>query len=233
MFEYLMPMLVMRSFPYTVLAQTYDGRAARGRSPTARERGVPWGVSESAYNVRDRHHTYQYRPFGVPDLALKRGLGRELVVAPYASVLARDDRSRSARWPTSRGSRRRARSGRYGFRDALDYTRPDPGRDATPWSAPTWRTTSGMSLVALTNVLDRDSLAARASTPTRWCARPSCCCTSGSRAGWCCRSRRAPGADEALPEAGDRAPVGARARHARHARSRTSRCSATCPTPSW
>ena len=52
------------------------------------ERGVPWGMSESAYNVRDRHHTYQYRAFGVPDLALKRGLASDLVVAPYATALA-------------------------------------------------------------------------------------------------------------------------------------------------
>ena len=51
-------------------------------------RGVPWGISESAYNVRDRHGTYQYRAFGVPDLALKRGLASELVVAPYATALA-------------------------------------------------------------------------------------------------------------------------------------------------
>src|SRR6266850_2166196 len=87
MFEYLMPMLVMRSYPFTILAQTYAGALSRQIS-YGHERGVPWGVSESAYNVRDRRLTYQYRPFGVPDLALKRGLGRELVIAPYATVLA-------------------------------------------------------------------------------------------------------------------------------------------------
>ena len=45
-------------------------------------------MSESAYNVRDKELTYQYRAFGVPELALKRGLGRDLVIAPYASALA-------------------------------------------------------------------------------------------------------------------------------------------------
>src|SRR5690606_3689444 len=87
MFEYLMPVLVMRSFPHTVLDQSYHG-AVRRHIAYAAARGVPWGISESAYNFRDRQLTYQYRAFGVPDLALKRGLGHDLVVAPYASVMA-------------------------------------------------------------------------------------------------------------------------------------------------
>ena len=72
MFEYLMPALVMRSFPSTLLDQTNHGAVAR-QIAYGEQHGVPWGVSESAYNLRDRHLTYQYRAFGVPDLALKRG----------------------------------------------------------------------------------------------------------------------------------------------------------------
>ena len=45
---------------------------------------MPWGISEAAYNVRDLHLNYQYGPFGVPGLGLKRGLIEDLVVAPYA-----------------------------------------------------------------------------------------------------------------------------------------------------
>ncbi|MFL5534872.1 MAG: glucoamylase family protein, partial [Gemmatimonadales bacterium] len=124
MFEYLMPMLVMRSFPSTVLAQTTKGALVR-QVAYGGERGVPWGVSESAYNLRDRHHTYQYRPFGVPDLALKRGLGRELVVAPYASLLAAMiDPQRAL--ANLRELERLGALGPYGFRESLDYTRPDP-----------------------------------------------------------------------------------------------------------
>src|SRR4029453_5070227 len=52
------------------------------------ERGVPWGISESAYNVRDLGLTYQYSSFGVPGLGLERGLSEDLVVAPYATALA-------------------------------------------------------------------------------------------------------------------------------------------------
>ena len=150
MFEYLMPMLVMRSFPNTVLAQTYDGAVRRQRTYGA-ERRVPWGVSESAYNVRDRHHTYQYRAFGVPDLALKRGLGRELVVAPYASALAAMVSPAPALANLIELELLGA-LGPYGFRDAVDYTRPDPER---PYSVVLAYMAhhQGMALVAFTNIL--------------------------------------------------------------------------------
>ncbi|HTD28003.1 MAG TPA: glucoamylase family protein, partial [Xanthomonadaceae bacterium] len=53
-----------------------------------RQRGVPWGISESGYNMLDAQLNYQYRAFGVPGLGLKRGLSEDLVIAPYASALA-------------------------------------------------------------------------------------------------------------------------------------------------
>ena len=150
MFEYLMPVLVMRSFPFTVLAQTYHGALER-QVAYGVERGVPWGASESAYNVRDRHQTYQYRPFGVPDLALKRGLGRELVVAPYASALAiMIDPVRAL--ANLALLETKGALGPYGFRDALDYTRADPDRRYTVVGA-YMAHHMGMSLVALTNAL--------------------------------------------------------------------------------
>ncbi|MEA2712468.1 MAG: cyclic beta,2-glucan synthetase, partial [Gemmatimonadales bacterium] len=150
MFEYLMPMLVMRSYPHTVLSQTYDGALARHRAYGV-QHGVPWGVSESAYNVRDRHLTYQYRPFGVPDLALKRGLGRELVIAPYASVLATmvDPARALANLHLMEDT---GVLGRYGFRDAIDYTRPDPEKDYSVVQS-YFAHHMGMGLVALTNAL--------------------------------------------------------------------------------
>ena len=49
---------------------------------------MPWGISECGYNAIDVHHNYQYRAFGVPGLGLKRGLAQDLVIAPYASIMA-------------------------------------------------------------------------------------------------------------------------------------------------
>ncbi len=54
----------------------------------AGKRSVPWGISESGYNVVDANLNYQYRAFGVPGLGFKRGLGEELVIAPYATMMA-------------------------------------------------------------------------------------------------------------------------------------------------
>jgi len=45
----------------------------------------PVAVQQSAL---DRHNVYQYRAFGVPVLALRRGQEEDLVVAPYAAALA-------------------------------------------------------------------------------------------------------------------------------------------------
>ena len=151
MFEYLMPALVLRTFPSTLLSQTHQGAVQRHISYGA-ERNVPWGISESAYNVRDRAHTYQYRGFGVPDLALKRGLSRELVIAPYATVLALmvepHQAIRNLALLESEGA-----LGPYGFRDAIDYSRPVPGSKKAVVGA-YMAHHIGMSLVAFDNALN-------------------------------------------------------------------------------
>ncbi|HEX9054053.1 MAG TPA: glucoamylase family protein [Gemmatimonadales bacterium] len=150
MFEYLMPVLVMRSFRFTVLDRTHHA-AVRRHIAYGAERGVPWGASESAYNLRDASQTYQYRAFGVPDLALKRGLGRDLVIAPYASALAAMIEPERALANLATLEKKGA-LGPHGFRDALDYTRPGPGqRYAVVQTCMAHHV--GMALVALTNAL--------------------------------------------------------------------------------
>src|SRR4029078_11225747 len=74
MFEYLMPLLIMRSYPETLLDASCR-RVVRRQMYDAAEHSVPWGISESAYNVVDRHDSFQYKAFGVPGLGLTRGLG--------------------------------------------------------------------------------------------------------------------------------------------------------------
>lgn len=153
MFEYLMPSLVMRSLPQTLLDQTYHSVVARHRHDGAAH-AVPWGISESAYNVRDRQQTYQYRAFGVADLALKRGLGDDLVVAPYATALAAQIDPERALENLHRFEQLGA-LGEVGFCDALDYTRPEPG--ARFARVETYMAHHiGMSLVAFTNLLHDD-----------------------------------------------------------------------------
>ncbi|MBI3805207.1 MAG: cyclic beta 1-2 glucan synthetase [Nitrospirae bacterium] len=120
MFEYLMPLLVMPTYENTLLDQTY--RAAVDRQiDYGRQRGVPWGMSESGYNTVDVHFNYQYRAFGVPGLGLKRGLAEELVVAPYASVLALMVAPEAACQNLQRLAVE-GMEGKFGFYEAVDYT---------------------------------------------------------------------------------------------------------------
>ena len=123
MFEYLMPLLVMPNRPFSLLDQTCES-AVRRQIAYGESRGAPWGISEAAYNLRDRHGTYQYRAFGVPDLALKRGLASDLVVAPYATALALTVDAHEA-LDNLAVLERQGALGPYGFYDALDYTRRD------------------------------------------------------------------------------------------------------------
>ncbi|MGH7466451.1 MAG: GH36-type glycosyl hydrolase domain-containing protein [Longimicrobiales bacterium] len=151
MFEYLMPGLVMQSLPLTVLDQTYRG-AVKRQIAYGSAQDVPWGMSEAAYAVRDRHFTYQYRAFGVPDLGLKYGLDRDLVVAPYASALASAVEPHDALANLAVLEKKGA-LGPYGFRDSLDYTRAPANQDFTVVRA-YMAHHIGMSLVALTNGLN-------------------------------------------------------------------------------
>jgi len=148
MFEYLMPLLVMPNYESTLLGQTHKG-AVRQQIKYGQLRGVPWGVSESGYNRTDAHLNYQYRAFGVPGLGLKRGLAEDLVVAPYATMLALMVAPREACDNLERLARE-GRLGPYGFYEAVDYT---PSRLPPGQSSVTIRSFmahhQGMSLLAL------------------------------------------------------------------------------------
>lgn len=120
MFEYLMPLILQKSYDNTLLSETYksvvDMQISYGEL-----RRLPWGVSESGYYAFDLDLNYQYKAFGVPGLGLKSGLVRELVVAPYASCLALQVNPRAAIANLQRLQKLGA-SGRYGFFEAIDYT---------------------------------------------------------------------------------------------------------------
>ncbi|MBI2806708.1 MAG: hypothetical protein HYX68_17150 [Planctomycetes bacterium] len=120
MFEYLMPLLVMPTYEATLLDQTCRA-AVRRQIAYGKQRGVPWGISESGYNTIDAHMNYQYRAFGVPGLGLKRGLAEDLVIAPYASVLALMVAPEAACANLERLAAE-GHDGAYGLYEAVDYT---------------------------------------------------------------------------------------------------------------
>ncbi|WP_246837760.1 glucoamylase family protein [Salinicola sp. MH3R3-1] len=120
MFEYLMPSLVMRAPLGSLLEQTNRLVVASQRQ-YAKPHDIPWGVSESAYNARDIDFTYQYSNFGVPELGLKRGLGDNLVIAPYATALATMVAPQAALENFARLRAMEAES-HFGFFEAIDFT---------------------------------------------------------------------------------------------------------------
>ncbi|MDH4379379.1 MAG: glucoamylase family protein [Vampirovibrionales bacterium] len=152
MFEYLMPALVMHAPLGSLLEQTnrliVDRQIAYGQ-----QLGLPWGVSESAYHIRDRELTYQYSNFGVPGLGLKRGLGDNRVIAPYATALA------SMINPTAALTNFNALEalqalGRFGFCEALDFTKARvPEGQSVVLVHAYMAHHQGMSILSIANVL--------------------------------------------------------------------------------
>jgi cyclic beta-1,2-glucan synthetase len=152
MFEYLMPLLVMPNYPGTLLDQVYHS-AVSGHIEYGKQRGVPWGISESGFHAVDALSNYQYRAFGVPQLGYKRGLSEDLVVAPYATVMALmvipDAACLNLQRLATEGT-----VGRFGFYEAIDFTTMRLPRNATRMLVHSFMAHhQGMSLLAFSYLL--------------------------------------------------------------------------------
>jgi cellobiose phosphorylase len=163
MFEYLMPVLLTRTHNNSLLERACRD-AVYCQIAYAEQSGVPWGISESAFSALDRHNVYQYRAFGVPTLALKRGQERDLVIAPYASALALGVEPAAAV-----ANLRRLASlpsapmvGDYGYFEAIDYSRrSEPGGEVGIVVRCYMVHHHGMSLLAFDNALHGDVMRTR------------------------------------------------------------------------
>ncbi len=152
MFEYLMPQLIMPTAERTLLDQTSRAIVAR-QIEYGRQRGVPWGISESCYNATDADGIFQYSAFGVPGLGFKRGLADDLVVAPYASALALMVLPREA-CRNLEALVEAGYHGAYGLYEAIDFTpvRVPRGRRGVPLHS-YMAHHQGMSLLAFASLL--------------------------------------------------------------------------------
>lgn len=152
MFEYLMPWLLLKTYRHTLWDSTYRAVVDR-QIRYARQRGVPFGISESGYYAFDYQMNYQYRAFGVPGLGFKRGLEQDLVLAPYATVMALPFAPKEGLDALKRMERLGGR-GRYGYYEAIDFT---PRRMPQGRSHMVVRSFmahhQGMSLLTLANLL--------------------------------------------------------------------------------
>ena len=152
MFEYLMPRLLLPSARGTLL-ETMQRAAVRRQIEYGVEMQVPWGISESAYYRLDSDQNYQYQAFGVPGLGLKRGLGRDLVIAPYATALAVPVEPIAALANLQRLAEIGA-EGPYGLYEAIDYTASRLARGEKMHIIKTYMAHhQGMALTAIANRL--------------------------------------------------------------------------------
>jgi cyclic beta-1,2-glucan synthetase len=156
MFEYLMPMLWMRSYPETMLEKSKES-SVLAQQMYAEDKGIPWGISECAFAKVEENGAYGYRAFGVPQLALQQDEDR-LVVAPYATMLALGIDPAAAiknlRWMTKKGW-----FGTYGYYEAADFTRDVRPSRRQPFAlVRSWMVHhQGMGLLAIANFL-RDGI---------------------------------------------------------------------------
>jgi cyclic beta-1,2-glucan synthetase len=152
MFEYLMPALFTRTYDNSLLDQACQAAVAR-QIEYGQQRGVPWGISESAFSALDSHHTYQYRAFGVPGLGLKHETDDDVVVAPYATLLALPVAPREA-VRNLRKLERYGMRGNKGFYEAIDYARHRSPSERGVIVYAYMAHHQGMSLMALVNALE-------------------------------------------------------------------------------
>jgi cyclic beta-1,2-glucan synthetase len=161
MFEYLMPALWTRHYPHTLLESSLRAAVEAQIAHVQDKDKMPWGISESGYYHFDANMNYQYRAFGVPGLGFKRGLEDDLVISPYASLLALSLRPQAV-LENMRRLRELGMMGDYGFYEAVDYTTVRLGLDQEQAIVRSYMVHhQGMILLALVNALDNDLMVQR------------------------------------------------------------------------
>jgi len=155
MFEYLMPNLLLPVYENSLIAESLRF-AVYAQEKRAQQKGVPFGISESSFYAFDTGLNYQYKAHGVQTLGLKKGLNKDLVIAPYASFLALITAPKKAMQNLRRLKLLEA-DGTHGLYEAIDYTksRCEEGEYRTVASYMAHH--MAMSLLAITNVL-KDNL---------------------------------------------------------------------------
>ncbi len=119
-FEYLMPNINIPKYKGSLLDESCQF-LIKAQMEYSKSLNIPWGISESAFNVKDLKANYQYKAFGIPWLGLKRGLADEMVVSSYGGILAITEVPKEE----IQNLKRLEKEGMYdkfGFYEAIDYT---------------------------------------------------------------------------------------------------------------
>ena len=160
MFEYFMPLLIMRKYENSLLSETYRF-ALLCQKKYGKKRRVPWGVSESGFYAFDNEDNYQYKAFGIPKLSLARQNTDDIVIAPYATILALPEDPKSAIY-NMHLLKKEGLFGEYGFFEAADFTPSRLHGNMRRGIVKSYMSHhQGMSLAAITNLLCKNALQRR------------------------------------------------------------------------
>ena len=119
-FEYLMPNINIPTYEGSLIDESCKFMIM-SQMEYAKKLGIPWGISESAFNLKDLSLNYQYKAFGIPWLGLKRGLADEMVVTSYGSILAINYIPKEV-IKNLKELEKQGMYEKYGFYESIDYT---------------------------------------------------------------------------------------------------------------
>ena len=159
-FEYLMPNINIRSYKGSLLDESCRFMVM-SQKEYAKKLGIPWGISEAAFNLRDLNNNYQYKAFGIPWLGLKRGLEEDMVISPYSIFLSMKYDVKDA-IDNLKKLEKESMYDKYGFYESIDYTisRLKYGNIAEP--VRTYMAHhQGLILLSINNLINKDILVKR------------------------------------------------------------------------
>lgn len=158
-FEYLMPNVNLERYKGSLLDEA-SKFAIMSQMEYCKKLGVPWGISESAFNLRDLNNNYQYKAFGIPWLGLKRGLDEDIVISPYSTFLSLEDELedgiKNLKQIEADGG-----LGKYGFYESIDYTLSRVPKSGKAVVKTYMAHHQGLILLSINNVLNKNILRKR------------------------------------------------------------------------
>ena len=119
-FEYFMPNINIPKYPGSLLDESCKFMLM-SQKEYAKKLNIPWGISESAFYLKDLQNNYQYKAFGIPWIGLKRGLSDEMVTSSYGSILALTEAPKEV-VENLKILEKNGMYKQYGFYESIDYT---------------------------------------------------------------------------------------------------------------
>jgi cyclic beta-1,2-glucan synthetase len=154
-FEYLMPNINIPKYPGSLLDESCKFLIMSQKEYNKKLK-IPWGISESAFNLKDLNNNYQYKAFGIPWLGLKRGLADEIVVAPYASMMAIIDEPIEV-LKNLKQLEKLGMNNKYGFYESIDYTPTRLRKNETKAIVKTYMAHhQGLILLSINNLMNNN-----------------------------------------------------------------------------